>query len=93
MSNLNMENQLYKNEDIYSSEVDGETIMMNIDNNAYYTTQEIGNRIWELLDSLDTPKAICDQLMQEYEVSQEQCQNEVLQFLEQLLEHGIVTKK
>lgn len=93
MSNLNMENQLYKNEDIYSSEVDGETIMMNIDNNDYYTTQEIGNRIWELLDSLDTPKAICDQLMQEYEVSQEQCQNEVLQFLEQLLEHGIVTKK
>ncbi|MBK2025256.1 lasso peptide biosynthesis PqqD family chaperone [Francisella philomiragia] len=93
MSNLNIENQLYKNEDIYSSEVDGETIMMNIDNNAYYTTQEIGNRIWELLDSLDTPKAICDQLMQEYEVSQEQCQNEVLQFLEQLLEHGIVTKK
>ncbi|MEY8717063.1 lasso peptide biosynthesis PqqD family chaperone [Francisella philomiragia] len=93
MSNLNMENQLYKNEDIYSSEVDGETIMMNIDNNAYYTTQEIGNRIWELLDSLNTPKAICEQLMQEYEVSQEQCQNDVLQFLEQLLDNSIIIKK
>lgn len=93
MNNLNIENEISKNGDIYSSEVDGETIMMNIDNNAYYTTKEIGNRIWELLDSLNTPKAICEQLMQEYEVSQEQCQNDVLQFLEQLIEHGIVTKK
>ena len=93
MNNLNIENVIHKNSDIYSSEVDGEAIMMNINNNAYYTTKEIGNRIWSLLDSLSTPQAICEQLIQEYEVSKEQCQKEVLQFLDQLLECNVVIKK
>lgn len=93
MYNISMDSEISKNSDIYSSEIDDEVIMMNIDNNSYYTITEIGNRIWVLMDSLNTPQAICQQLMEEFEVSTEQCQKEVLQFLNQLLENNVVILK
>lgn len=93
MTNLHIEDILYKNCDIFSSEIDGEAIMMNIENNAYYSMGEIGNRVWQLLDNPTTIKDICEQLTQEYDVSMEQCQKDIITFLNQLLENNLIVKE
>ncbi|QIV95584.1 coenzyme PQQ synthesis protein D (PqqD) [Allofrancisella inopinata] len=90
MNNLSIKDKIYRNKDFYSSEIDDEVIMMNIDNNSYYSTGEIGNRIWQLLDTVTTCEDICKQLIQEYDVSQEQCQKDVLKFLTELLDNSAI---
>ncbi|AEE87353.1 PqqD family protein [Francisella tularensis subsp. novicida] len=93
MSKINLNDKITRNNDFYSSEIDNELIMMDISNNNFYTTGEIGNRIWELLEFETSCENICQQLCQEYDVSVEQCQQDTLNFLDQLLENKAIQLK
>ncbi len=37
-------------EEIVASDIDGETVMMSIENGEYYGLDDIGSRIWELIE-------------------------------------------
>ncbi|APC96696.1 lasso peptide biosynthesis PqqD family chaperone [Francisella frigiditurris] len=93
MTSLQAVDKIHKNNDIFSSEIDGEAIMMNIENNAYYSMGEIGNRVWQLLGNSTTINDICEQLIKEYDVSIEQCQKDITPFLNQLLEKNLIIKE
>lgn len=60
---LEINDNIYKNSDIFDSEIDNELVMMNIENNAYYNTSEVGKRIWQLLDEFNTVEDICNELV------------------------------
>ena len=82
--------KLIKSPEILASEMDDELVMMSFENNAYYGLDSIGRAIWELLDSSMTPIALADCLIKEYDVTQEQCLNDILPFLETLLEKKLI---
>lgn len=90
MTTLSLKNIISRNQDFYSSEIDDEAIMMNINDNSYYTVDEIGNKIWQLLENETSCEKICNRLIQQYDVSEEQCQKDTLTFLNQLLEHNAI---
>lgn len=90
---LEINDNIYKNSDIFDSEIDNELVMMNIENNAYYNTSEVGKRIWQLLDEFNTVEDICNELVKEYDVSMDECQKNVLDFVNNLLENKLITKK
>jgi hypothetical protein len=72
------------------SELDGETVMMSMENGMYYGMNDIGSHIWPLLDEPCAVADICERLLREFEVGREQCEREVLQFLNQLAEERII---
>ncbi|MDS4022951.1 MAG: lasso peptide biosynthesis PqqD family chaperone [Candidatus Competibacter sp.] len=79
-----------RNPDLVAAEVDGETVMMSIDKGEYYGLNAVGSRIWELLESPNSINALCDQLIEEFDVDAEQCRTEVLTFAGELLEQGVI---
>jgi len=75
---------IQRNEDIISSEIDGETVMMDSSFTSYFGLKEVGTLIWQLLEEQHSVHEICERLTDEYDVSFDQCLQNTLPFLEEL---------
>lgn len=75
---------------VIDSDIDGETVMMSLHAGQYFGLEGIGQRIWHLLESENRLQDICRRLVQEYEVTDAQCERDVRAFLTELLEQDIV---
>ncbi|MGB9746313.1 MAG: lasso peptide biosynthesis PqqD family chaperone [Bacteroidales bacterium] len=85
------ENTFYRrNPDLIFSDMDGETVMMSIQNGEYYGLDEVGSRIWQLLENPESAKTLTQKLIEEYEVSQETCLSDVMEFLNILAEKQLI---
>lgn len=83
--------QLYqRSPDVLYSPIGEEIVMMSIQNGEYYGSNQVGNRIWELLEKPHTPTELCAQLLEEYEIDEATCNNETLEFLEHLYENKLI---
>ena len=75
---------LHRKGDLLFNAIDGEVVMLSIENSEYYGMDKVGSRIWELLENPHSFKELVVKLMQEYEVSEEQCTEDTQAFLEKL---------
>ncbi len=79
-----------KNHEILASDIDGETVMMSIKNGKYYGMDEIGSRIWSLINGENTATNIVNKLLKEFDVSREECMLDVMDFLEELKKNELI---
>ncbi|ADY55919.1 hypothetical protein Sgly_1621 [Syntrophobotulus glycolicus DSM 8271] len=73
-----------------TAEVGGEVVMMSLDKGKYFALDSVGSRIWELMEKPQTVKEIIQCLLEEYEVDEQTCRNNVLEFLNKLDEEGLM---
>ena len=71
-------------EEIVASDIDGETVMMSIENGKYYGLDDIGSRIWELIERPVKVSDLIDTLLERFDVDRETCERDVLKFLNEL---------
>ena len=57
---------------------------------SIYTADEVGGRIWELIDGQARVRDIRDAIVGEYDVSVEQAEDDLVAFLQQLEKVGAV---
>jgi len=72
------------------NEIDGEVVMLSIENGEYYGMDKVGSRIWNLLEEPMSFSALVEKLMEEYEVEKEQCKEEALIYLDDLLKKKLL---
>lgn len=66
------------------TDLSGEKVMVDFETGKYFLIKGAGNDIWDMIQLETTPGEIIENLMQEYEVSREECERSVYEFLEQL---------
>jgi len=77
--------------DVLFQEVSGESVLLDLASENYFGLNEIGTRIWTLLnEKKDVGEIICA-LMSEYEVKQVELEKDVDDLLTSLLEGGLIT--
>ncbi|NWH03405.1 lasso peptide biosynthesis PqqD family chaperone [Desulfobacter latus] len=79
-----LDTKVTRSDEVLTSEVDGEVVMMSIDAGTYSGLDAIGSKIWELLEKPITVSEICDIMMSRYDVERDVCEKDVLSFLEDL---------
>ncbi|MEH6945325.1 lasso peptide biosynthesis PqqD family chaperone [Bacillus sp. JJ722] len=72
------------------SDMDGEKVMLNIQNSKYYNLGHLGGEIWDLLKEPIAFQDLISLLLTNYDISQAECEQQVSSFLEQLLEEGLI---
>lgn len=77
-------------DDIVASEIDGETVMMSIENGQYYGLDLIGSHIWDLIKSPIKVSDLINTLLEKYDVDGDTCQRDVLAFLNDLNQDNIL---
>lgn len=70
--------------------LDDETVLLDLDAGIYSGLDAIGTRIWQLLEHEQTVAALRAVLLEEYEVSVEQCHRDLLAFLKTLAAQNLI---
>lgn len=81
---FNIESTVYKNKEIDDVDLDGEKVMMDLEKGRYFMMNQVGSRIWELIENPLEVNEIVNALLQEYDVSRDTCEKEVMNFLNKL---------
>ena len=88
---INLETVINKNLEIDDTDLDGEKVMMNLDKGEYFMMNEVGSRIWEIINETMNVKGIVDALRSEYEVDEETCKDTVVEFLGRLNNANLIS--
>ncbi|GGE30399.1 hypothetical protein GCM10011391_06270 [Pullulanibacillus camelliae] len=73
-----------------ASDMNGEKVLLNVNKGKYFNLGEIGGVIWELLEQPMSIRSIVDQLLSIYAVERATCEQQLLAFLDQLLDEGLI---
>ncbi|MBW4516108.1 MAG: lasso peptide biosynthesis PqqD family chaperone [Timaviella obliquedivisa GSE-PSE-MK23-08B] len=73
-----------------SSNLAGEAVILDLTSGIYYGLNEVGAKIWHLIQQPCTIQAIQHSLLQEYDVESEICTQDLLQLLQELQAAGLV---
>ena len=90
MSNLSVDAVISQGEDQVFTIVEGEAVLMSIGNGRYYRLDDIGTRIWVLIEAPTSLGALCDQLVKEFKVERDACETDVMPLLEKMLKHNLI---
>ncbi|MBI2883969.1 MAG: PqqD family protein [Candidatus Methylomirabilis oxyfera] len=75
--------------------ITGETIIVPVsggvgDLDSIYTVNEVGTRIWELIDGRTPVSRIIDAIANEYEITAEEAEQDIVDFLGSLEAAGLI---
>jgi hypothetical protein len=88
---MTLDTMVVANPDAMSSSVGIETVILHFTAGTYFGLDEVGTRIWQLVQSRRSVREIRDTLLDEYDVDEERCDRAVHAFLASLAEHGLIT--
>ncbi len=87
------ENAVYsRKENLIAADMNGETVMMDIETGKYYNLGRTGGAIWELLEKPMTLSEITDALLEKYDVDADTCRVQTSKFLDQGIARGLFAK-
>ena len=70
-------------------EIGGEGVILDLKSSTYFGLDEIGVRLWQLLQANPNLQAAADDLLQEYEVEADQLEQDLTKLVDQLVEAGL----
>jgi hypothetical protein len=85
-----MEKFLIKTKDTAHRVLSDEAIVVNFHNSFFYNLNPVGTFIWERCDGQHTLDQIATALSEEYEVSPEVAAKDCREFIEALIEQGLL---
>ena len=81
---------IVRNEAIPTGEIDGEMVALDLDRGTCFGLDPIGTLIWALAASPVRVGALIDRLAADHEVDRATCRDDVLPFLADLIDAGLV---
>ena len=87
---MNKDSRIVMTKKLNVTELSGEKVMVDFETGKYFLIKEVGNDIWDLIQTETTPAEIIAKLLEEYDVSPEECETSVMDFLSKLEELGFI---
>ncbi|MCK5432982.1 MAG: PqqD family protein [Gammaproteobacteria bacterium] len=76
--------------EVLAQEVDNETVLLDLQSESYFGLDEVGTRIWQLLQEHKQLQKVFDILLEEYDVDAKQLENDLNELLEKLLDANLI---
>ena len=87
---MTLESTVTQSQDQVTADIDGQLVMMSIEKGEYFGLDEVGTRIWDLIEQPRSVDQLCSRLQEEFEIDNETCEKHVLGFLDNLSQLGLV---
>lgn len=91
-SSLSLESRVRTSDGVLSQSLESETVVLDLDRGVYYGLDPVGTRAWELIREqpcLPLQK-IHASLLDEYDVHEDQCAQDLLNLVSLMQEKGLV---
>ncbi|MCG9889785.1 MAG: PqqD family peptide modification chaperone [Thermosynechococcaceae cyanobacterium MS004] len=79
--------------DQVSSDLAGESVILNLKTGTYYGLNSVGNSVWLLIQDPKSVREICEAITQEYEVDLQTCEQDIQVLLVDLLSAQLIEIK
>ena len=73
-----------------SCNLNGEIAILNLKSTLYFGLDEVGACIWEAMGEPRKVKDVCKRVLERFDVGEEQCQADVIEFVGRLDEAGLI---
>ena len=90
MTDLTLDTRLIRNPELVAAEMDGDLVMMSVDNGEYYGVGGVGPRVWELLGEPISIDGLTASICAEFEVEEVRCREDMVKFVTQMSEMGLI---
>ena len=90
VSGMNLSSRIVQVEGNIVSDMDGEKVMLSIKNGKYYNLGEVGGFIWESIKQPTTIGNVIETIQAEYDATLEQCEADIIPFLEMLRKENLI---
>jgi hypothetical protein len=77
-------------ENVLSQELNGEVVLLNMDNESYYSLNSVGSRIWQLLSQKMNIESITQELLKIYKVDESTLCQDVAMLIHELCENELL---
>ena len=75
--------------DVLFRQLGDEIVALDLENGKYFGLNEVGSRVWDLLQTPRSLRAIHAALLQEYEVSADDLWRDLESLISELVRHGL----
>ena len=90
---LSEQSMIVVSPDQVSCDLSGESAILNLKAGVYYGLNEVGTRIWKLIQEPRRVGDLRDALLEEYEVEPDRCEADLMILLQDLLDNGLIEEK
>jgi ornithine carbamoyltransferase len=87
---MDLSQKITFSQSVFAQEVDGEMVLLDMESENYFGLDEVGTAIWQAMQENESLQEVFEVLMEQYEVEAEVLQNDLSEFVEKLLESGLV---
>jgi hypothetical protein len=77
-------------EGIVFRDLQGEAVILNLDTGVYFGLDPVGTRTWHLLRQHGTLQKVLEALLDEYDVTEARCREDLLDLVARMEEQGLV---
>ena len=71
-------------------ELEGESVILNIDSESYFGLDDVGTRMWEVLTQSESIQTAFETLIDEYDVQPDRLRDDLAGLIEQLAEKTLI---
>jgi hypothetical protein len=73
-----------------STALDEEVVILNLENSLYFGLEGVAACIWNAIKEPTIAAEICREVTEQFDVGEEQCRRDVIEFLEELASAGLI---
>ena len=88
---VSLESIVAIDDDVMSRDFRGQVVILNLESGTYFGLEELGARIWALLQEGESLRRVFEAIHQEYDVSPDTLERDLLRLVEELRTKGLVS--
>jgi len=77
-------------EDVLISNVEGESVLLNLNSERYFGLDEVGTRMLSVLTTSNSIQTAYEALLEEYEVENEALRRDLAELIDRLIDQGLL---
>jgi len=87
---MNLTDRVRVPQEVLARQVGGETVMLDLAKGTYFGLDPVGARIWQLLGDGKALAEVCDAIVEEYDVSRDVAERDLLDLVGKLMAQGLI---
>jgi hypothetical protein len=83
-------NYLIKDSEVLFTSMGEDAVLLHVQRGDYYSLNRVGARVWALNDGSKSISDLAKEITEEFEISQEEAENDIIELAQQLEKEGLV---
>jgi hypothetical protein len=79
--------------ELVSANLDGEVVILGFNSSSYYSLDQVGALVWDLLQQSRKVSELRDAILSEYDIDLERCEQDLFNLLAELADKGLIDIK